>query len=74
MLQKKIEWPSKVLQMETPYVFLSGFMNFQDNTFSIKVIYSFYIINKIQDYSGKFFERSSWDVSIDLKELQSLLN
>lgn len=29
---------TKVLQMETPYVFLSGFMNFWDNTFSIKVI------------------------------------
>lgn len=48
--------------METPYVFLSGFMNFQDNTFSIKVIYSFYIINKIQNDSGNFFEISSQEV------------
>lgn len=54
--------PLKVLQMETPFVFLSSFMNFQDNKFSIKVIYSFDIINKIQEDSGKFFERSSQGV------------
>lgn len=48
-LQEKVEWPSKVLLMKTPYVFLCGFMNFQDDTFPIKVIYStFFLFIRIQ--------------------------
>lgn len=55
MLPEKDELPSKVLQMETPYVFLSGFMNFQDNTFSTKVIYGFLYCKQNSRRLGKIF-------------------